>query len=500
MGKKYKYATKEEQLIRANRFMLVGYTMFAVMVLVLVWHAATRGIRTLGYSMLITIIAISATLIMALLRKKNPKHGAIKYVSAVTCGILALLTGYAFDGYYFRFMAAAPFVGCILYFDMKYVLFNTVMLAVVNIAINVVHMSVQHRYTGLLAEEHIEATIAVVVTMMIQSYTTMVLRQFNRDTRHSLMEEQQKQKETMDQVIQVAESVREGVEGAMNIVGDLNDSTVVAHGAMQDISESTHSTAESIQLQTEMTQNIQDSLNQTLERASEMVRIAKDTENKNNASLEVMNNLQKQSQVIASTSEEVAVSMKALQERTEAVKSIIGTILSISNQTNLLALNASIEAARAGEAGKGFAVVADEIRALAEKTKQETENIENILNELSDNAEGAANAVTKSMDATNVQDELIAKASDSFSVVNGNVNQLIGDIDKIDEMLNGLSKANNSIVENILHLSATTQEVTASAAQATDMSVKNLENAENTKKLLTDVIDVSHKLDEYTNK
>ena len=84
--------------------------------------------------------------------------------------------------------------------------------------------------------------------------------------------------------------------------------------------------------------------------------------------------------------------------------------------------------------------------------------------------------------------------------MNGNVNQLIADIDHVDGMLNGLSQANNHIVENILHLSATTEEVTASATQATDMSVKNLENAENTKKLLTEVIDVSHKLDEYTKK
>ncbi len=498
MENKYKYATKEGQLIRANRFMLVGYSLFAVVVVALVWHSVLQGVRSTGYGILLTAIAVSAVLMMIVLRKKNPMSGAVKYVASVACGILALMTGYAFDGYYFRFLAAAPFVGCILYFDMKYVLFNTAMISVINILINVVHLSVEKRYTDLLAEEHIGATLAVVITMCIQAYTTLVLRKFNHDTRHSLMNEQEQQKETMDQVIHVAESVREGVEGAMNIVGDLNASTEVAHGAMQNISDSTQSTAESIQLQTEMTQNIQDSLNQTLERATQMVQVAKDTENLNNESLELMNYLQKQSQVIASTNEEVATSMEALQERTEAVKSIIGTILSISSQTNLLALNASIEAARAGEAGKGFAVVADEIRALAEKTKQETENIANILNELSQNAEGAAGAVTKSIDATNAQDELISKASASFNAVNGNVNQLIGDIDKVDDMLNDLSQANNRIVENILHLSATTEEVTAAAAQATEMSVKNLENAENTKKLLVDVIDVSHKLDEYT--
>lgn len=106
--------------------------------------------------------------------------------------------------------------------------------------------------------------------------------------------------------------------------------------------------------------------------------------------------------------------MKALQERTEAVKSIADTIFSISSQTNLLALNASIESARAGEAGKGFAVVADEIRQLAEKTRSETESIAQILDELFKNAEDAATAVSCSIEATNAQDSMIAKASESF--------------------------------------------------------------------------------------
>ena len=64
-------------------------------------------------------------------------------------------------------------------------------------------------------------------------------------------------------------------------------------------------------------------------------------------------------------------------------------------------------------------------------------------------------------------------------------------------MLGGLSEANNQIVENIMHLSATTQEVTASSVQAADLSMQNLNNAENAKSLLGNVLEVSHQLDQY---
>ena len=189
--------------------------------------------------------------------------------------------------------------------------------------------------------------------------------------------------------------------------------------------------------------------------------------------------------------------MNELKARTDAVKSIADTIFSISSQTNLLALNASIESARAGEAGRGFAVVADEIRQLAEKTREETESIAHISEELSHTAEVASNAVQQSVSATAAQEGMITEASESFGEMNENMNDLIQEIKSVSEMLNNLSAANNQIVDNITNLSATTQEVTASSAQATDLSVENMNNAESAKEQLNSVIDVSHQLDKY---
>ncbi len=113
-------------------------------------------------------------------------------------------------------------------------------------------------------------------------------------------------------------------------------------------------------------------------------------------------------------------------------------------------------------------------------------------------AEKVSVTVSQSIQAASAQDGMIEQASQGFDQINHNVKQLILSIGDIDGMLNQLSESNNRIVDDISHLSATTQEVTASSVQASELSMQNLQNAETTKNLLNQVLDVSQQLEQYT--
>lgn len=496
----YLYSSKEEQMKRGNIFVVRGYMFFYLVVSIIVLISCLRGIRTIQYTAsLLTIIFITMAITIIIYRK-NKSDTRIKYIASIGLMIITFVISIAYNNYYLRFMGAIPLVGNIIFYDKKFLNISTISMGLINIITTILKVFILKVYSGEDALDQICATLAILILMVLIYTTVNIGKKFNEDAMGSLENEKKLQKIILEDVIAVAKEVRKETENAMNIVNSLNESTNVVNLSIKDISSSTKITAENIQEQSVMTTNIQNSIDNTLGRSENIVQATNESEKLNSENLNLMNELKQHSEMIMDINSKVVLSVNKLKERTNAVKSIVDTIFEISNQTNLLALNASIESARAGEAGRGFAVVAEEIRKLAEKTNNETKNISTILSELSEETEEVASEINSSITATEKQNVIINKSSNSFESMSKNVSNLIEDIEEIDNMLNELSEANNNIVENIVQLSATTEEVTASAMESEEISTSNLKNSDETRNILNNVLEISYRLDKYLNK
>lgn len=495
--KKFKYADSLEQLRKVNLMMCISTAIVYLLTFVVVIVSVIQGNRSLIYAIAMFGIILATILGSIIEFKKDAGSTKMRYFLMVGLFAVSALILFRYKDYYMRFLGVMPLLGSILYFDTKFMKRAAILVSAENIVITLVRMLILNDYDEIDSVPNLVAGLAVTVMVFLMYYVTKVGKDFNSDSMGKISYEAEHQKKMTDNIIRIADRVRTGTAQAMDIVNDLQTSSETVSHAVENISQGSISTAESIQNQSMMTQDIQDHLEEVVARAEEMVAVANESNELNAENMKKVHELREEAVSLIRTNDTVADAMKHLQKNVDDVKAITSTILDISSQTNLLALNASIESARAGEAGRGFAVVADEIRTLSERTRQETENISQILSALEGNTVETAKAIEKSLAIGTNQEAMVAEISVQFEQIDKNVSNLSAAMNEIEEVLNNLARANTEIVNDITNLSAATEEVTASAQQSAEMTEGNFQSAKEVKEILDNIMEVSHEMDAY---
>jgi methyl-accepting chemotaxis protein len=329
--------------------------------------------------------------------------------------------------------------------------------------------------------------------------STRLSNKFNQEKINSLNEEKEKQDGILSDVLKVATLLDHHSLKVYEIVEEMVSSIENITISMSNIAKGASNTADSIQEQSQLTNEIQATIVDTSNASNNMEKISLDTIKAVLEGINIVDNLSSKSTVFNEKSENVFQAMLNLKEKSNEIQSITNIITGISEQTNLLSLNASIESARAGEAGQGFKVVAEEIRKLAMQSKESANNIGTIIAQLVEKADQSVEAVKELKTVSKEQSDLVTYTKNIFGQITSKMQEVNNNINTVTEKIEQILTSNDQIVERINDISAVSEETTASAQETNSMTEENIERANTAKTLVQELMDISKEMNKYSN-
>ncbi|WP_167956726.1 methyl-accepting chemotaxis protein [Anaerosporobacter faecicola] len=395
---------------------------------------------------------------------------------------------------YIYAIAFSMFIVALFYEDKIYMIGGLIIGFFVNLGCAIYQISNYHDSSTTL-QYIFQCLLVLIIGASVNIYAKLQKKHSDEDAQ----EIQQKVKvnqmitqEVMQGVANLSDKFTQAKEQSSSLTNSMESN----HFAVNNIAESTTSTAESIQVQTSMTYDIQKSIKEAAETTKSMQDTSSTANNIVMEGVEIIEDLKEQAKSVTKNSEFTKEKTKQLNESIVDVEQITASISNISSQTNLLALNASIEAARAGDAGRGFAVVADEIRNLSEETSNATNKITEIISQLTMDATEANNSMEQSIEAVSKQNELITKTGEKFSTIKQEINTLADAIHIFGGVMDNILEVNMNFSDHITQLAATTEEVSASSAEGLSISNTAMGNLRELNKLLEEIYSIANKMEE----
>jgi methyl-accepting chemotaxis protein len=268
----------------------------------------------------------------------------------------------------------------------------------------------------------------------------------------------------------------EASETLRRVVGQIS-------GFVRQQASSTSETATAVSQTTTTVQELRKTAETASERSSQMSSNADQSKSASDQALNAVGHGTEAMQHIRAEVEGIAENILELSEKNIHIGEIVQSVNAIAEQSNLLAVNASIEAAKAGEHGKGFSVVAAEVKALAQQSKQATDQIRAILTEIQKSSNGAVmiteQGVKRVEEGSNLIEELgrtirslgsaVEESSDTASQISLISSQQLAGIEQITEAMRNIGTATAQNAEGAKQLEAAADQVRMVSARVLEI-------------------------------
>jgi len=265
-------------------------------------------------------------------------------------------------------------------------------------------------------------------------------------------------------VMQTSQVVVDGSENLSRSVTTFEDLIARSNAATKEIEAGSmtiaSAAAENARAMEEISQGVQHIASSSAEVTERIGQAAEEADAGNHLAQTAVTQMQHVEDAANRTLEHI----RTLNDRSESISNVVGTITEITKQINILALNAAIEAARAGEHGKGFAVVAEEVRKLAEQSRQAMEEIGENLLSIREESENSVNAMQRASEEIVSGTERVKQAGQAF--------------EQLTKLIQNVNLTIQSVSASTQEVSAGTEEVTASVEESANITAKSLENME----------------------
>lgn len=483
----------ERELKEVNKVAVSCHTAIVVVLLLAYAMEIVKGDRTIGYYVVFSAFAVIPVIANQVLLRLNPAHKLIKHILGVGYGIFyAYVIFTTTEDITFTY-AIPMLVIILLYNDLQF----CTLISVGAVVVNIIYTVYQAVNVGIPSETvkvyEIRFALLILVCVFL-CVATYISAKLNRMKMEDINSEKDNISRLLQHTVNVSGEISKGIEDVTGHMKELGGAVSETRNAMQEVSSGTNDTAESIQNQLSKTEEIQNYIEQMAKMVESIAESMEQAKENVASGKKNIDSLTAQMAVSEKAGKEAVDGMKALEEYTANMQSIIDLITSVASQTSLLALNASIEAARAGEAGRGFAVVATEISNLANQTQNATVNITEVIHNVSDKLDIAADAVEQLMDNSRKQSESALQAADSFVMISESTERVNEQSDQLSNAVARLTDANSGIVESIQTISAIMQEVSAHSQETYAVSDKNTGIVESVTRLVEELNEQAQRL------